>query len=74
MALRQKLETEIEAALFARAKEMADKHGLEISAMVEEAIAEWVARQVNQGVNPKVLELHEASIQQYRQVYEHLAK
>ncbi len=74
MALRQKLETEIEAALFARAKEMADKNGLEISAMVEEAIAEWVARQVNQGVNPKVLELHEASIQQYRQVYEHLAK
>lgn len=74
MALRQKLETEIEAALFARAKEMADKNGLEISAMVEEAIAEWVARHVNQGVNPKVLELHEASIQQYRQVYEHLAK
>lgn len=74
MALRQKIEAEIEASVLARANELAAAEGKGLSDVVEEALTLWNERQTYARANPRVVELHEASIRQYRAVYEHLAK
>ena len=73
MAL-QKFSSQARPELLAEVRAIASEEGRQFQAVLDEALAEWVARKRGDAPRPEVLGHLKASIARHRKLYEELAK
>ncbi len=73
MAL-QKFATQVEDELLEEMRNLAQREGRHLQALVNEAFADYVERKHQQRARPHVMAAYEASHERYASVYEKLAR
>lgn len=71
---RQKFATQADPVLLAQVKEIAQKEGRQLQAVIEEALQEYVQKKTGQTPRPLVMKHFSASLQQYDALYQRLAQ
>lgn len=74
MAAKQKFATQVDPELLAKAREIAQREGRHLQAVVEEALADLVEKKLSERSRPEVLAHYEATVSQYDSLLERLAK
>jgi hypothetical protein len=72
--IRVKFSTQIEEALLAETKAIADREGRHLQSVVEEALRDLVEKRRNAAARPHVLAHYKSSLDQFGPLYERLAK
>lgn len=71
---REKFATQVSAELLAEVKAIASTEGRQIQALVEEALADLVAKHDKSKPNPAVMAAYEESVLRYDSLYKRLAQ
>lgn len=71
---RVKFATQVDGALLADLRNLADDEGRQIQALVEEAIGDLVAKHRGGRARPHVMAAYEATVDPYGEVYRKLAR
>jgi len=70
----QKFATQVEDELLEEMRNLAQREGRHLQALVNEAFADYVERKHQQRARPHVMAAYEASHERYASVYEKLAR
>lgn len=71
---RLKFATQVDSALLSDVRAIAEREGRQLQSVVEEALTDLVEKKLRGRVRPAVTAHYEASLQQFSDVYRHLAK
>jgi predicted transcriptional regulator len=71
---REKFATQVNSEVLAAVRELAEKEGRQIQALVEEALADLVERRRNARPRPHVMAAYLASHEKYGSLYKKLAE
>lgn len=71
---REKLATDIETELLAQLRALARQDGRDLNAVVDQALAEYVARRKSGAARAHVMDAYESSHARYAEVYRKLAE
>ncbi|MFP4147290.1 MAG: hypothetical protein ACLFSI_06205 [Halorhodospira sp.] len=70
----QKFATQVDDQLLEEMRNLAQREGRHLQALVNEALADYVERKHQQRARPHVMAAYEASHERYASVYEKLAR
>jgi hypothetical protein len=70
----QKFSSQARPELLGEVRALAAEEGRQFQAVLDEALAEWVARKKGEAPRPEVIGHLKASIARHRKLYEELAK
>lgn len=74
MSKRQKFATQLDPAILAQTRALAQSEGRQVQSVVEEALAEYLAAKHGSRPRPEVMAHHEASLIQFDALYKKLAE
>jgi len=69
-----KLEMVLDAELFEKSQAVAEAKGLVLSSVIEQALRDFVEENLTEPSDAEVMRYYKKSVEQYRTVYERLAK
>ena len=72
--VREKFATQVDPAVLADIRKLAQQEGRQLQALVEEALADLIEKRRNSRPRPNVMAAYQASHERYASLYKKLAK
>jgi len=74
MSIKQKFATQVDPALLAKTRAIAESEGRQLQSVIEEALADLVEKRLRTKPRANVMAHYEASVAQFGPLYERLAQ